>query len=142
MTSKIPSDTQWADLASKIKAKQDIINYTTSEQDTGTKWIDGRTIYKKTINCGKGPNVAQKDTQTGVTGIDFVTKIEGVLYNSTASIFMGPAYLAFNAGSSSVGAGSINLGYVKSSNVVRITTNGDRSGFNCYITIWYCKVSS
>lgn len=25
------------------------INYTTEEQDTGLKWIDGRTIYQKTI---------------------------------------------------------------------------------------------
>lgn len=140
--SKIPTDTQWADLASKINGKQDLKDYSTTEQDTGIKWIDGRTIYKKTINCGKGPNIAQKDTQTGVTGIDFVTKIEGVLYNSTASIFMGPAYLAFSPGSTALGSGCISLGYVKSTNVVRVTTNGDRSGFNCYVTIWYCKASS
>ena len=28
------------------------VNYSLEEQDTGKKWIDGKTIYSKTIDCG------------------------------------------------------------------------------------------
>lgn len=120
----------------------DFGNYSTTEQDTGFTWIDGRHIYKKTINCGKGPNAAAKDVSTGVSGIDLVTKIEGIAYTSTVSIYMGPSYLAINTGGTTdIGTGTIALGYVKSSNVVRITANGDRAAYNFYVTIWYVKTS-
>lgn len=35
------------------------INYTTEEQDTGLKWIDGRTIYQKTITTPFATHYAQ-----------------------------------------------------------------------------------
>ena len=120
----------------------DFGNYSTTEQDTGFTWVDGRHIYKKTIYCGKGPNANQKDTSTGVANLDFVTRIEGVAYTAATSLYMGPSYLAiFTGGTTEVGAGTIALGYVKSSNVVRITANGDRAAYDFYVTIWYVKTS-
>lgn len=79
---KVATESMWADLASKVKAKSGatitmtttdpgegsalaennyigvyggdpiIMDYSTSEVNTGMKWIDGSAIYKKTINVG------------------------------------------------------------------------------------------
>ena len=40
--------------------------YSTNEVDTGEKWIDGRTIYQKVIDCGAGPNSATGSTSKQV----------------------------------------------------------------------------
>ena len=57
---QIPSEgTYWTktNVASEIKTGsggggKGGVDYSTEEQDTGLKWIDGKTIYSKTIDCG------------------------------------------------------------------------------------------
>lgn len=36
-----------------------VINYSTEEQDTGIKWIDGKKIYQKTYNIGNATGTRQ-----------------------------------------------------------------------------------
>lgn len=53
------------------------VNYSTSEQDTGLKWIDGKSIFQKTITftvTGGG----YISNPTGITGIETLIKHEGI----------------------------------------------------------------
>lgn len=42
-------------------------DYSTSEQDTGRDWHDGKDIYVKTIDCGTMPNNTNKNVAHGIT---------------------------------------------------------------------------
>lgn len=59
----------------ELKLK-DNLNYSTTEQDTGIKWIDGRSIYEKTIVFG-AMSTGVQSVAHGITGIDFVISTEG-----------------------------------------------------------------
>lgn len=64
-------------------------SYSTSEADTGTTWIDGSPIYKKTIDTGVLPNNASKTVQHGVgTNLKRAIKIEGYAYSPNLGINM------------------------------------------------------
>ena len=62
------------------------LSYSTTEHKTGKKWIDGKPIYRKVVECGALPNSTSKNV---ATGIDFtvcnVIKIEGVAKNTSTS---------------------------------------------------------
>ena len=58
-------------------------NYSTSEVATEFKWIDGKTIYKKTINFGTLPNATFKDVAHGITGLTAVINTYGYSYSGT-----------------------------------------------------------
>ena len=62
------------------------INYSTTEQDTGLKWIDGKPIYQKTIVY----------TNTSVSlvdlNIDEIVDIKGVSYLTDGTVFLLNTY--------------------------------------------------
>lgn len=51
-------------------------DYSTTEQDTGAKWIDGKAIYKKTINFGVMPNNATKGVAHGISSLYDIVRYE------------------------------------------------------------------
>lgn len=55
----------------------DLVTYSTNEVDTGKKWVDGKTIYRKVVNIGALPNSTTKKVDHGVSGIDTIVKIYG-----------------------------------------------------------------
>lgn len=48
---------------------KDIINYSTTEQDTGAKWVDGSSLYRKTIPITTPAGTGVQSIPHGVTGI-------------------------------------------------------------------------
>lgn len=55
-------------------------NYSTTEIDTGTTWIDGKKIYKKTFDCGAEPaNYQSTETYFDIPNFGNVVKIEGIM---------------------------------------------------------------
>lgn len=110
------------------------VSYSSSEQDSGIRWIDGKVVYQKTINFGVAPNNTNKSVAHGISNISEVIKYEG--FTST-----GP------------GNGNyMSLPFVESSNVaysmsvratnthVTIKTNQDNTPFtNTYVTLFYTK---
>ena len=108
-----------------------VLNYSTSEQSTGTTWINGKTIYQKTINIGNLPNNTIKPVAHGITGITAVIKIEGWCYSTgiwrkLPTMYRG-SEIAYNTAVE-----------VDSTNIF-IGNQADRSGFTGYVTIWYTK---
>lgn len=110
-----------------------ISNYSTSEQNTGFKWIDGRDIFKKTINFGALPNSTGKAVPHNIQNLDMVIKTEafckypsGVAFPIPFTYIDGLQY-------------SVMLSYTTTN--VSITTGTDRSGASGYVTMFYVKTS-
>lgn len=57
-------------------------NYSTSEVDTGVKWIDGKNIFRKVVDCGALPNNTSKVVSSGLTNI-FVISAFGFAKTAT-----------------------------------------------------------
>lgn len=109
-----------------------IMDYSTSEINTGATWINGAPIYKKTISIGTLPNATTKNVAHGISNLDLVIDIKGCAWDGSSTWLPIP-----NAGSSSA---TIEA-YVYSSNIV-ITTGMDRTSFTTsYVTLYYTKSS-
>ena len=109
-------------------------NYSTTEFDTGYTWVDGKTIYKKTINFGALPNTTMKSVSHGISNIDYVLKIEGIAKRDSDGVF----FQIGNSPNPTVGI-TTAISVTADSDSVDITTGTDRSGMNGYVTLWYTK---
>lgn len=54
------------------------LSYSTTEQATGGKWIDGKPIYRKVIDCGTLPNGTTKTIANAFSNVDTIIQIKGV----------------------------------------------------------------
>lgn len=108
-------------------------NYSYTEQAVGT-WVDGSTIYKKTIDFGTLPNSTTKEVEAGLTNVGIVIKIEGICYL--------PSYFATLDSNNSSGDVGWIFGYYKGADKIRCVTNYDRSSYRAYVTIYYTKSTS
>ena len=61
------------------------LTYSTSEHVVG-KWIDGKPLYEKIIDCGVLPSSTGKTVSHGITGISAVVKFEMVAYGNGQAI--------------------------------------------------------
>lgn len=110
-----------------------ILDYSTTEINTGAKWIDGSAIYKKTVNFGALPNNTTKNTAHGISNLSNVIKIEGYAKNSNG-VFQAIPYVPTNS------SYLTNI-RVDSTNIIT-QSMGDLSGYTeCYITLYYTKSS-
>lgn len=112
------------------------IDYSTTEQDTGLKWIDGKEIYQKTafienvtINKNSSTEVNISSYFTGVSGI---VKFECTAYSSSI-------YPAIYVGTELTGYG---IGVCINANTGKIVfTRGSDSNvtISVYLTLQYTK---
>ena len=135
--------TSWGDIQGTMSAQTDLANalqdinnsisalgdYSTNETNTGAKWIDGKTIYKKTVNTGALPSNTSKSVSHGIgESWDRILKAEGYSY---ASMY-GLNVMIPNSG--------IDIQVADAD--IEITTTSDYSGYNeSYITLYYTKTS-
>lgn len=105
------------------------MDYSTSEQDTGCKWIDGKKIYRKTINIGALPNTTSKNVAHGISSLGIMVDMRGVAFY-TNGISLPLPFVAISQASISLNATSTD---------VVITTANDMSTSSGYITLWYTK---
>ena len=120
--------------AEKIDLGSIGLDYSTTEVDTGAKWIDGKTIYKKTINFGALPNSTAKSVAHGISNLGMFVKVEAIAVNPNNTTLPLPYatpvdYAAYNV------ACSVN------STEVIIATNTNRADFTGYVTLYYTKTS-
>lgn len=112
-----------------------IMDYSTNEVNTGAKWIDGSTIYKKTINFGNLGNATTKTVSHGITGLAQLIKKEGLVKNANG------IYLSLDSPST---ASTTPLGYIRTivdSTSISINTDIDRTNDTAYVTLYYTKSS-
>ena len=107
-------------------------SYFTTETDTGMKWIDGKTIYRKVINIG---NLASSSTTTNydigfaISGVTFTNII--VIAQSSGASFTIPWTNASNS--------SQNIEYYMTGNDIAIITHSDRSAYKAFAILEYTK---
>lgn len=110
------------------------LDYSTTEQNTGVKWIDGKDIYRKVIELGALPNNTTKTVAHGITNISRFIRIVGVA-NSTADTTAIPIPLVYDSNNA-----SNNTSMKVNDTNVLLETRTDRSGFNeCYAILFYTK---
>ena len=123
-------------------------NYSTSEADTGFKWIDGKTIYKKTINgtINFAANTRVVTTvATGISTIDKLIDVQG-FYDRGHSTSGQRNYVTFGGGweSSSPGSQTVLFGgyYDSVSQNFIMVTKSDIAGTSkeYSLTLFYTKV--
>jgi hypothetical protein len=109
-------------------------NYSTTEVDTGFTFIDGKKIYKKTINFGALPNSTDKQVAHGISNLYQMVGMSGVAIHPNKTTLPLPF----------VGSTSLTAGVALNTNdtYVIVTAASDRTAFNkSYITIYYTKTS-
>lgn len=105
-------------------------NYSTTEQDTGFTWIDGKHIYKKTYNVGPLPNNTTKNVPHGLTSLDKILRWEGTATSTTGNTIMLPSP-----------ANALFTITVNATNIVTNTTSDRTSYTYAYITLYYTKTN-
>lgn len=104
------------------------LNYSVAEINTGTKWIDGKTIYKKTIDFGALPNNTSKQVAHNIDSLNRIIKIDGIMNNSSDTHFWTIPYISVN-----------NIEVVSGN--IQITTTLDLTSYTAYVTLYYTKTS-
>jgi hypothetical protein len=59
-----------------------LLDYSLTEQDTGRKWVDGKSIFQKTVAIAAGPNNSTVNVAHGITGLDTIVTYEMMLNHS------------------------------------------------------------
>lgn len=108
-------------------------SYSLSEIETDATWIDGKTIYKKTINFGTLPNNTTKRVLHGISNIDRVVKVEQSISNAPSGAFHGFIFI------SSGNAANTQFNFWGTDTEICVTTTSDRSAQTAYITLYYTK---
>lgn len=111
-----------------------ILDYSLVEVNTGSKWIDGSPIYKKTINIGTLPNNTTKSVPHNISNLNRIIRFEGYAHRpSDAATFPIP-YSARD--------GAYNISVIQVGASIAIGTGMDRSDITeCYATLYYTKSS-
>lgn len=109
-------------------------NFSTAEQDTGQKWINGKTIYQKTYVTGGLPNNSVRKVAHDISNLDMVVRIQGVAKeNSIGATINLPHAADQQAYTVTVYADDTN---------VNIQTYTNQTGYTqSYVTLWYTKKS-
>jgi hypothetical protein len=114
-------------------AKSDILNYfiySYNEQDTGEKWIDGKPVYRKVINCGALPDAASKAIPHNIQNIGDVIEFYGISVRTTGLFLPLPFAISFPPGTTTDNI-AIQIG---SENITIMTGKGGMS--TLYTKTW------
>lgn len=109
------------------------IDYSTEEQWTGRRWIDGKKIYIKTIDFGALPNNTTKSVSHNISNLDYVVnKINGFKSSSGQQISAPYAHPTAISGQLKIDIYSDRIA---------IESKFDFSGFSGYVTLEYTKTT-
>ena len=116
----------------------DLTDYSLVEQDTGQKWIDGKTIYQKTISI---PSTSFSGSlAAGATSgtIDTISNVERLIRAEVSAHSKNPSGPEISK--KYISAITVNI---NDNGALNIANTGSASIFtpygNNYITIWYTK---
>ena len=107
------------------------VPYTQREIKMGT-WIDGKPIYRKTIDFGELPNATLKSVSHQIANLDKCVKMQGVAVSSSNLIPL--PYIWINNTTYDI------VLYVDKAKV-NIQTGINRTGLHGYVTLEYTKTT-
>lgn len=110
------------------------LSYSETEQATGGKWIDGKPIYRKTVEIGNLPNKTVKQIANVLSNVDNIVEIRGVAKSSTLDIVL--PYIDISGGVTYLA----NI-YVSNKTHLQINTNYNFSSYTGFAVIYYTKTT-
>jgi hypothetical protein len=113
-----------------VKMASSFTDYSTTEQNTGRLWIDGKTIYRKEINLGSLPNAIPGSVAHGIANLNTVVSLTGFATNGT--VFLPLPLARYNNFASQIGL------YADKTNIV-VEPGNDRTAFTGYVIMEYTK---
>lgn len=113
----------------------DMMDYSTSEVNTGKKWIDGKPIYRKVLEATNVSGNSTTNINTGVTGIDKVLDYTGWGYDASGDCFL------VNKAHKNNFSYQAGFYYNKPNNRFEIETGSSQSYASLYIVFEYTKSS-
>lgn len=105
-------------------------NYSLEEKNTGFRWIDGKAIFRKTVNIGSLPNATFKEVAHGVVGIDRIINLE-------ASYSSGVDFFSSNTTRDSIAS---QIGTWANRTNIAVWAGNNRTPYSGYVTIEYTKL--
>ena len=117
-------------------------DYSTEEKVIGT-WIDGKTLYQRTIDFGYLANTAIKDVDSGIAVdvVDKVVSVTGALFNSSVFSYRPLPYTYKNNETILVASVWIQKLSNETNYIVRVNSSWDATAEYAYITIQYTKTT-
>ena len=110
------------------------IDYSLSEQDTGLKWIDGSTIYEKTIETGGLPNYSDKAVAHGISNLKRIISVIGNAKNTVNNYYIPLPYVQNDVSYQAAI-------YIDNTNI-HLTTGRNMTAYDeSYVTVRYIKTS-
>lgn len=110
--------------------------YSTDEIDTGKKWIDGRTIYKRVCDLGFLPNTTSKVVAHNIINLDLMISIAGIFYhpdNGGTTTVMNPLPFVY------LGTFADQVMLSTNSTDITVRTGLDRSTQSAFVVLEYVK---
>lgn len=117
--------------ASKLDFTTMTGNYSTNEQATPYKWINGKTIYKKTIDTGQLPDNGTSTTLHGISNLEYVVKFEATALSISNKIWRPIPYVD----------SAVMTVYCTTTSVNIYTTFNASIYSNSTVTLYYTKSS-
>ena len=111
------------------------LTFSTTEHAVG-KWIDGKTLYAKTINVGALPNSTGINYPMGIANLETIWFAFGMAVKSDGT----QSFPLPNVDHSAISS-QVKVFYNGTSNVIRLQDAADYSGYNGYFTLFYTKTS-
>ena len=106
-----------------------VLDYSTTEVDTGCKWINGESIYKITVDIGNLPNNTTGTVAHGIADLGQLVELKGSFTDGTNS-----APLPYSSPTTSK-----NVQVYVDATDITIITGEDRSSYTGYVTVYYTK---
>lgn len=103
-------------------------NYSTEEQVIG-KWINGKPLYRKVIDCGSLPNNGTKTVMHNISNLEEVTDIKGTALSTLYGTRIPFNFVGYNQ--------QIQV----STYAIQIDNKADASSFYAYVTLEYTKTT-
>lgn len=119
------------DLAIKAAGGSSLPDYSTTEQATGQKWIDGKQIYFKVVNFGALPNNTSKSVDSGLTN-EAILDMKGFANAATVGTSL-PTVTSNNR--------NAQMYYDYTNHKITIMTADDYSDYSAHVVLYYTKTA-
>lgn len=109
-------------------------DFSYNEQATPWKWVDGKTIYKKTWGFTTSTSSIATVIQHGISNLDVLVKYEGMLWQGTSRQLVPrvvPDNTTYNIGVGDIGASAFTF---------QVGTSVTK-GTTAFVTFYYTKSS-
>ena len=110
-------------------------SYSTTEQPTGAKWIDGKPIYRKVIDCGALPNNTTKTVNHNISNLGKVIRLYGFANNAAGTDFITLPFV------DTANSATFNTSLRATDTQITLSSANNMASFSGYAVIEYTKTT-